>query len=84
MYITHVVPHKVTIIEDAAAPALSEQVASRVDAAWGRLLADRPGLYNGSLFSLASRDGDFRIDFAKPTTHNGKDIIVTFRLQRSF
>lgn len=33
---------------------------------------------------LASRDGDFRIDFAKPTTHNGKDIIVTFRLQRSF
>jgi hypothetical protein len=33
---------------------------------------------------LASRDGDFRIDFAKPTSHNGKDIMVTFRLQRSF
>lgn len=33
---------------------------------------------------LSSRDGDFRIDFAKPTNHGGKDFIVTMRLQRSF
>ncbi len=33
---------------------------------------------------LSSRDGDFRVDFAKPTNHGGKDIVVTMRLQRSF
>lgn len=33
---------------------------------------------------LASRDGDFRIDLAKPTDHQSNKIMVTLRLQRSF
>ncbi len=33
---------------------------------------------------LASRDGDFRIDFAKPTDHKASDLVITFRIKKAF
>jgi outer membrane protein assembly factor BamA len=66
------------VAENAQQPLQDQSLEDGFDSLRWKKLKTNIGL------GLASRDGDFRIDFAKPTSHNGKDIVVTFRLQRSF
>jgi len=57
MYVTHPVPDGFRVLDSASAPAPPEDVLARVRQLWEEELAQRPGLFNGRLFSLEAMHG---------------------------
>jgi len=52
MYVSHPVPGGLTILDSMARPALSLETKAEVQAVWEHETRLRPGLFNGTIFSL--------------------------------
>ncbi|WP_243310219.1 hypothetical protein [Fundidesulfovibrio agrisoli] len=63
MYATHPVPDGLVLLDASETPAPSASVLERVEALWAETQARTPGLFNGSLFSLAAFDGARALGF---------------------
>jgi hypothetical protein len=68
MYITHPVPDSLTILDSVACPPLAAETKAEVQAVWESETRLRPGLFNGSVFSLDHIEGNvahgFMAEFA--------------------
>jgi len=66
MYMTHPVPADLRILVDAPVPDPDAALLAQADALWERELVARPKLFDGRVFSLASREGGTLRGFAAP------------------
>lgn len=63
MYVTHPVPPDLRLMADHPAPSPCAAALKRVEAIWEREKAGRPGLFDGTLFSIARFEGDTALGF---------------------